>query len=101
MRRRSWFDGAGLGISQERSVSRGKRPVDSDASLLHPDPEDETHSDTDAPLSPDATRRGTWAFSGRRNQEGLGDWFKLKWWRKKWKDGEEEEEEANEAREHV
>ena len=97
-RRRSWFDGIGLGIQRDRSVSRGKRPVDSDASLLHhPDPEDETQSETDAPLSPDARRRGTWGFGERRQQEGLGDWFKLKWWRKKWKDGEEGNEGHEEA----
>lgn len=89
MRRRSWFDGVGLGIQKDRSVSKGKRPVDSETALLnHPDPEDETHSDTDAPPSPEL-RRGTWGFGERRNEEGLGDWLKLKWWRKKWRDEEE------------
>ncbi|OAG05118.1 uncharacterized protein CC84DRAFT_1260362 [Paraphaeosphaeria sporulosa] len=91
MRRRSWFDGAGLGMSRDRSVSRGKRPAHSEAALLdYPDLEDETYSDTDAPPSPDVRRRGTWGFGERRDQEGLGDWLKLKWWRKKWRDGEEE-----------
>jgi hypothetical protein len=95
MRRRSWFDGAGMGVSRDRSVSQGKRPVDSETSLLdHPDPEDETHSDTDAPPSHDVGRRGTWGIGETRNQEGLGDWFKLKWWRKKLKDGEETGHEA-------
>ncbi|KAF1966266.1 hypothetical protein BU23DRAFT_603691 [Bimuria novae-zelandiae CBS 107.79] len=84
MRRRSWFDGVGLGIQRDRSISQGKRPMDSDTSLLdHPDPEDEMHSDTDAPRSPDTRRRGMWGFGERKDQEGLGDWFKLKWWRKK------------------
>lgn len=92
MRRRSWFDGAGLGISRDRSPSHGKRPADSEASLLdHLDPEDETHSDADTPLS-DVRRRETWGFGERRNQEGLGDWLKLKWWRKKWRDGEGRED---------
>ena len=75
-------------------MSQGNRPVDSETSLLyHPDPENETHSDTDAPLSPDTRRRGTWRFGERRDQDGLGNWFKLKWWRKKWGDGEEQGEE--------
>ncbi|KAJ4297773.1 hypothetical protein N0V90_005668 [Kalmusia sp. IMI 367209] len=98
MRRRSWFDGMGLGSHRDRSVSRGKRPVESSSSLLdHPDPGDETHSDTDATPSPSVPRRGTWGFGDRRNQEGLGDWLKLKWWRKKWRDGEEETREYEPA----
>lgn len=96
MRRRSWFEGVSLGSQRDRSVSQGKRPADRDSPLLHhPDPEDDTHSDTDAPPSPDLRRRGTWVFGERREQEGLGDWFKLKWWRKKWRDGEEREDEQD------
>lgn len=93
MRRRSWFEGISMGGRRNSSVSQGKRPADSSSSLLyHPDPEDEDHSDPDAVLSPRNRRRGTWDFGnwgGQRNQEGLGDWFKLKWWRKRWRDGEE------------
>jgi hypothetical protein len=66
----------------------------SDSLLNHPDPEDEgNQSDPDAILNSQATRkRGSWTLGGRKDteQEGLGDWFKLKWWRKKWKDGDEE-----------
>ena len=94
MRRRSWVEGVGLGIQNDRSVSRGNRPVGSEASLLdHPDPEDDVHSDTDAPPSPGVRRVGTWGFGERREQAGVGDWFKLKWWRTKWRDGERAEDE--------
>jgi len=45
MRRRSWFEGFG---SRGRSVSQGKKPVDSSTSLLdHPDQEDGDIYDTD------------------------------------------------------
>lgn len=91
MRRRSWFEGIGGGNRRESSISQGKRPVDSSSALLdHPDPEDENHSDPEAEPSPVVRRRGTWGFGDRRNQDGLGDWFKLKWWRKKWRDGGDE-----------
>lgn len=95
MRRRSWFDS--IGSNRTRSVSQGKRPVDSSTGLLdHPDPEDgDEHSDADV-TSTAAQRRGTWGFGqgGERSQEPLGDWFKLKWWRKRWRDedGEGSEE---------
>jgi hypothetical protein len=92
MRRRSWFDGIGSG-RRSSSISQGKRPVDSSTSLLdHPDPEDDNHSEPDDALSP-VSRRGTWGYGDRgggRNQDGLGEWFKLKFWRNKWRDGEEE-----------
>lgn len=92
MRRRSWFDGFGVGGSQRsRSVSQGKKPIDSSTTLLdHPDPEDEDHSDTE--VLETSRRRGTWGYAGQGNkdQDGVGDWFKLKWWRKKWRDGEDD-----------
>jgi len=88
-RRRSWFDGIGLGIHKDSSISQGKKPVDSTSALLdHPEPEDESVSDTDALPSPTG-RRGAWLIGERRKKDGLGDWFKLKWWRKKWKVGDE------------
>lgn len=99
MRRRSWFDGVGLGIQSERSVAQGKRPVDSDTALLqHPDPGDDTQSETDAPLSGEGRRRGAWGW-GERKEEGLGGWLKLRWWRRKRRDGNgEQEEERGEGR---
>jgi hypothetical protein len=93
VRRRSWFDGLGGNSQRSRSVSQGKRPVDSSSGLLdHPDPEDEDHSDADA-IDNTIPRRGTWGFGQRetQSQDALGDWFKLKWWRKRWREGDEGE----------
>lgn len=74
MRRRSWFDSLGAGTQRSRSVSQGKRPANSTAALLdHPDPDD---SDTDVNGDEVAQSKG-------------GDWFKLKWWRKRRRDDEE------------
>jgi drug/metabolite transporter (DMT)-like permease len=89
MRRRSWFEG--FGSQRSRSVSQGKKPMDSSSSLLnHPDPEDGDASDTDLV---DSRRRGTWGYGqGSKSQEALGDWFKLKWWRKRWREDEDHEE---------
>ena len=71
--------------------------MDSSTALLdHPDPEDDDHqSDPEALGSPAVGRRGTWSFGERgakknkrnQHQDGLGEWFKLKWWRNKWRDG--------------
>lgn len=92
MRRRSWFDGMGIGDRRGHSISQGKQPVDNSASLLdHPEPDDDNLSEPDAALSP-IRRRGTWGYverTSRRNQEGLGEWFKLKFWRKRWREGED------------
>ncbi|EDU48290.1 Mg-trans-NIPA domain containing protein [Pyrenophora tritici-repentis] len=89
MRRRSWFEG--LGSRQGRSVSQGKLPADSSPLLLnHPDPDDGDTSDAD--IMESSSRRNTWGYgSGQadKSQEALGDWFKLKWWRKKWREDEE------------
>ena len=99
MRRRSWFDS--IGSQRSRSVSQGKRPINSSSGLFdHPDPEDGDHSDADNVLNTTTQRRGTWGFGqrGNQSQDALGDWFKLKWWRKKWRDengsehGDEEDE---------
>jgi hypothetical protein len=89
MRRRSWFEG--FGSQRSRSVSQGKKPTDSSSSLLHhPDPDDGDTSDTDLIES---RRRGTWGYGqGSKSQEALGDWFKLKWWRKRWRDDKDQEE---------
>ncbi|PVH99262.1 hypothetical protein DM02DRAFT_439084 [Periconia macrospinosa] len=100
MRRSSWFDSIGVGSynnHRRNSVAQGKQPVSSSSPLLnHPDPEDDDHqSDTDAPPSPEAGRLGTWAFGDKRSkkhQDGLGDWFKMKWWRNKWRDGDRDRE---------
>jgi hypothetical protein len=90
MRRRSWFEG--FGTRRGRSVSQGKRPVDSSTSLLdHPDPEDGDTSDAD--MDDTSRRRQTWGYGqGSKSQDALGDWFKLKWWRKKWREDEDHDE---------
>ncbi|KAH8730506.1 magnesium transporter NIPA-domain-containing protein [Phaeosphaeriaceae sp. PMI808] len=92
MRRRSWFEGIGASSQRSRSVSQGKRPMDSSSSLLdHPDPEDGDHSDADD-MNTTTQRRGTWGFGqrGSKSQDALGDWFKLKWWRKRWREDEDD-----------
>ncbi|RYN34769.1 hypothetical protein AA0113_g9427 [Alternaria arborescens] len=91
MRRRSWFEGFGSG--RGRSVSQGKQPMNSSASLLdHPDPDDGDTSDAD--MEDTSRRRQTWGYGQRsKSQDALGDWFKLKWWRKKWREDEDHEEE--------
>jgi hypothetical protein len=91
MRRRSWFEG--FGSRRGRSVSQGKRPMDSSASLLdHPNSEDGDTSDAD--MDDTSRRRQTWGYGqGSKSQDALGDWFKLKWWRKKRREDEDHEEE--------
>jgi hypothetical protein len=95
MRRRSWFDS--ISSQRSKSVSQGERPVGSSSRLLdHPDPEDGDRSDGDIDNSV-TQRRGTWGFGQRAesSRDPLGDWFKLKWWRKKWR-----EEEGNGEQQH-
>jgi hypothetical protein len=99
MRRRSWFEGIGGGSQRSRSVSQGKRPVDSSSALLdHSDPEDGDHSDADVMDTPHQ-KRGSWAFGqrGSKSEDALGDWFKLKWWRKRWRDEDEGRDDADET----
>jgi hypothetical protein len=82
MRRRSWFDSISAGSQRSRSASQGKKRADSSSALLtHPDPDDDDHSDSDLI----AHRSGTWGFGGgtRSNQDGPGDWLKLRWWQKR------------------
>ncbi|KAJ4369140.1 hypothetical protein N0V83_006224 [Neocucurbitaria cava] len=93
MRRRSWFDSMGAGSQRSRSASQGKRPVNSSSSLLsHPDPDDGDQSDADLDTAT-TQRRGTWGFGGRgKSEDGLGDWLKLKWWRQRWREGDDDDE---------
>ncbi|KAH7116813.1 magnesium transporter NIPA-domain-containing protein [Dendryphion nanum] len=89
MRRRSWWEG--IGSRRSSSISQGKRAVDStDALLDHTDHDDGNQSDPELSLSP-SRRRGTWGMgdNGERQDEA-GGWFKLKWWRKRWRDEDEE-----------
>lgn len=74
-------------------MSQGKQPMNSSASLLdHPDPDDGDTSDAD--MEDTSRRRQTWGYGQRsKSQDALGDWFKLKWWRKKWREDEDHEEE--------
>jgi hypothetical protein len=106
MRRRSWFDSIGSG-RRSSSISQGKMPTDSAEPLLanHPDPRDENPEDPDGLLSPEPNkRRVTWGMGdwGERKQDtdGLGDWFRLKWWRKRRKDEQEEEEDGDDEQDH-
>ena len=89
MRRRSWFEG--LGSRQSRSVSQGKQPANMTSPLLHhPDPDDGDNSDTD--IMESSSRRRTWVYGNSqasKSQEALGDWLKLKWWRKRWREDED------------
>lgn len=102
MRRRSLFDAIGVGSHsnhRRNSSTRGKQPVSSSSPLLtHPDPQEDDHqSDADTPSS-EVGRRGTWAFGDQQNnpQDGLGDWFKMKWWRNKWRDGDQAQDDREE-----
>lgn len=91
MRRRSWFEGIGGGSQRSRSTSQAKKPMDSSSSLLnHPDPEDGDTSDPD--VVDTSRRRGTWGYGqGSKSEDALGDWFKLKWWRKRWREEDDED----------
>jgi hypothetical protein len=75
--------------------------MDSSSSLLHhPDPDDEDASDADITDPPG--RRGTWGYGqgGRsKSQDALGDWFKLKWWRKRWREDDDRDEAEDEGEE--
>ena len=77
--------------------SSGKRPMLSDENLaIAYDRDDDDGEETDAsnatsgPLGPEARGGGgRWGFGDQRRsrqQDGLGDWFKLKWWRKRRRD---------------
>ena len=96
MRRRSWFDSISSGHRRGRSISQGKRPMNSSPSLLtHPDPEDydDNHDTSDADEADTSQRKRPWGFGGsERSEDGVGDWFKLKWWRKRWRDGNGDDE---------
>lgn len=96
MRRRSWFDSLGSGSQRTRSASHSKKPIDSSTSLLsHPDPDNGEHSDDDVVGT--TRRRGTWGYGGQgtKDQDGLGDWLKLRWWRKRWRDDEHEDQDED------
>ncbi len=107
MRRRSWFDSISAGghndNSRSRSISQGKRPMNSSSSLLahHPDSADDYDplSDADDVLTGQQGQKRPWGFGSRRgkSEDGLGDWFKLKWWRKRWRDGDGERDEEGES----
>jgi hypothetical protein len=82
-------------------------PTDSSEPLLanHPDPRDENPEDPDGLLSPEPNkRRVTWGMGDwgdrKEDTDGLGDWFRLKWWRKRRKDEQEEEEDGDDEQDH-
>jgi uncharacterized membrane protein len=96
--RRSWWEGMNFGAGA--GSPQGKSPVIAESSTAHHEHGDEGE-DTDASmttsglLSPDGrSGGGEWGFGDQRRrsrqQDGLGDWFRLKWWRKRWREGAEE-----------
>ncbi|PSN63636.1 hypothetical protein BS50DRAFT_576262 [Corynespora cassiicola Philippines] len=90
MRRRSWFEGLG-GSGRRSSISQGKRPVEDSPLLGQSDHEDGNQSDPD--VGPSQRKRSAWNLGDwgvANNQDGLENWLKLKWWRKRWKEGDEE-----------
>lgn len=92
MRKRSWFEGFGTERRWDRSIFQGKTTTNSSSSLLdHPDPED--GDDSEAGVVETWRQSGRWKQGGQgsRGRDGVGDWFKLKWWRKRWREGEEGE----------
>lgn len=89
MRRPSWWEN--ISSRRSSSISQGKRPAESAEPLLdHTDHEEGVDSDADASLAQQSNRRrGTWGIGEDRQNES-GGWFKLKWWRKRWRDGDDE-----------
>jgi hypothetical protein len=88
MRRSSWWDrSAGSERRASGTASGGKGPVDAAASLLRTPDSDGHQSDTEGEQHPEMHRnRGSWGpgNSGTaKGREGVGDWFKLKWWPRK------------------
>jgi hypothetical protein len=106
-RRTSWWDrtfsGSRRGSARSRdtkNTSRGSHghSAEENASYFpqNPQPED-NQSDTEAELHTQSNRRRNSWFGGKNNANGgqdtAGDWLKLKWWRKRWKDHDREDEE--------
>lgn len=90
IRRRSWWEGMGGG--NKGSSSKGKRRA-TRAEATDDASDEEDPSDHDAAPSPMSSRKRSWPFGARSNNqdpEGLGDWFRLKWWRKRWRDEEDD-----------
>lgn len=86
IRRRSWWEGMSRGNLS--SSSKGKRRV-SRAEAVDDASDEGEPSDHDAAPSPMSGRKRSWPFgawNNRKDPEGLGDWFRLKWWRKRWRD---------------
>ena len=89
-RRRSWWDGMS-GLHPFGSTSKGTGPR-FDPDMIDDDGDDGDESGPDAVLSPLSRRSASWAFGHRgrgKDQEGLGDWLRLKWWKKRWREGGE------------
>ncbi|KAF2749119.1 hypothetical protein M011DRAFT_466232 [Sporormia fimetaria CBS 119925] len=96
MRRRSWWEVPGVN-RRSASVSQSRQTRDT-SPLLHPRPAEDVHSDTDAEAEHTSNTRSGGGSNGRRNkQEPIGEWSKLKWWRKRWKDGDPEEGQRNDS----
>ncbi|OCL05008.1 hypothetical protein AOQ84DRAFT_225295 [Glonium stellatum] len=110
-KRRSWW--AGMNVGAGGSI--GKRPMYSDEDVtITRDGDGDDGEETDASnatsglSSPEAKRgNGRWGFGDQRRrtrqQDGLGDWFKLKWWRKRWRDdgqNDDQEQGTGDENEH-
>ncbi|KAF2197752.1 hypothetical protein GQ43DRAFT_443969 [Delitschia confertaspora ATCC 74209] len=90
MRRSSWWDGMSRGNSS--SISTGKTRVSRVDAEEIPPSDDGEQSDPDGVIN-HSNRKTSWAFGDRgngRSQDASGDWLKLKWWRKRWRDGQRE-----------
>ncbi|KAF2272890.1 uncharacterized protein EI97DRAFT_445349 [Westerdykella ornata] len=97
MRRRSWWESTGGGKQRNTGLPHAERNGQSnDNGHQTPEPDD-TQSDTDVESGPmlgrtrNSRNRGSTDYV--ENQGSSGDWFKLRWWRKRWKDREGDEDE--------
>ncbi|OCK76867.1 hypothetical protein K432DRAFT_359597 [Lepidopterella palustris CBS 459.81] len=91
-RRRSWWEGMGIESGMGGSGASGKRPVvGADEEGRDEGEETDTSGPTEALLGSEGRNGGMWGLGlgeqrRRGERDGLGDWFKLRWWRKRWRD---------------
>jgi len=93
IRKRSWVEGFTSEGRRSRGGSQGKKPFHSSSSpLTYPNPGE--GGDLDAEGMSTSRTRGACSYGGQRSKshDGVGDWLKLNWWRKRWRDGEDGEE---------
>ena len=86
IRRTSWWEGMGGSGPSSKSRGKGRTPR---AEAVDDASDDGEGSDPDALPSPVSNRKRSWGLGAKGNrddQERLGDWLKMKWWRKRWRD---------------